>query len=135
MTTLHPDNVKTVLPFQFDAYKMGTALMDECERVADEYMGGGTWTIFPAKDGTDLFFAVPPSGNYTVDSASNYYSGAMDSMTLGASVTLMVFNRLLWDAHSHGHDIDDATERFYALKDALLDNPLVDSGELLSYID
>lgn len=126
-----PDNIQEVLPFNhLQPETIGTLLMDYCEKIADEYMGGGSWTLMQANSNSNLLFAVPPSGNYTISDEDRDYYGAMDSITLGACVTLSVFTDLLMDNSNQ-----PLVTLYMELKQALRNNPNIDTDVLDSFID
>jgi hypothetical protein len=144
MKTLNHNALALMFPFGGSMMNLEAALYNSAEIASSDYTGG-SWSVLDVGGHT---IAVPPKASYKVINAQmneitfgttlNYYKGTMNEVTFGAALTLMLYNRLLWKASETADgqkSLDALIERFYALKDAVLDYTGVDAGAVLGYID
>lgn len=99
-----------------------------------EDYNGGNWSI--ARCG-EFVYVVPPTGTYTVTNPNNYYRGTMDQNSYGAALTLLIINKLIWDAHESAKmDLcQRLTEMFYSLRDAVYNDSNLNGGEIAAFLD
>lgn len=78
---------------------------------------GGMWTGY-VSDTNDVFFMVPPAGQYQLDVPGNGYSGTVDAETAGIIVSLVALNNLVWQTRDPEHNA-----QFYNLRQFALEHP------------
>ena len=112
---LTTDHIKRIVPFEAPFY-VESALFNIAGKYSADY-NGGQWTA--AEHNGQLHF-VAPEGRYNVVNADNYYDGVMDHVQYGRALTVMLYNRLLWNIANKGADmVNAASDQYYELYAAL----------------
>ena len=127
-------NVLTALfPFGVNPMNLEGILFGMASKFSEDY-NGGSWKAVKVGD-----FTIPmaPEGEYNVVSSDNYYSGKMDAMTYGAALSLYMFNHCLWSVCGVASParIQELTEMFYALRDAVYEDKRFNTAEIAAFLD
>ena len=110
------EHIKQIIPFTAP-YFVEMALFNMASEYSETY-NGGQWTV--AETNGVLHF-VAPEGEYSVVNGDNYYSGTMDHVQYGRALTVLLYNRFLWNiAGEDANVVQAASDRFYDVRDALV---------------
>jgi Antirestriction protein len=132
MTALNWDHLNKIFPFGRSPMLLEAVIAKMAREYSEDYTGG-CWTI---RNVGTIMFVVPPEGSYNVSAAGNYYSGTMDANTFGAALTLMLFNRLLWEAADKGAaEVNKLSDLYYKMLRAARRDKLVNASELNAFLD
>lgn len=120
------EHIKQIIPFDAPLF-VEMALFNMASEYSETY-NGGQWTV--AETNGVLHF-VAPEGEYTVVNGDNYYEGTMTHDQYGRALTVLLYNRFLWNiANEAAEVVQAASDRFYVIRDALATDP-----EISSFLD
>ena len=110
------EHIKQIIPFTAPFF-VEMALFNMASEYSETY-NGGQWTV--AETNGVLHF-VAPEGEYTVVNGDNYYEGTMTADQFGRALTVLLYNRFLWNiAGEDANVVQAASDRFYDVRDALV---------------
>ena len=110
------EHIKQIIPFTAPFF-VEMALFNMATEYSETY-NGGQWTV--AETNGVLHF-VAPEGEYTVVNGDNYYEGTMTHDQYGRALTVLLYNRFLWNiAGEDANVVQAASDRFYDVRDALV---------------
>lgn len=107
------EHIKQIIPFTAPFF-VEMALFNMASEYSETY-NGGQWTV--AETNGVLHF-VAPEGEYTVVNGDNYYEGTMTHDQYGRALTVLLYNRFLWNIAAEV--VQAASDRFYDIRDALV---------------
>lgn len=132
MTAMNWDHLSKIFPFGHHPMLLEPNLYILTEEFTKDYTGG-CWTV---RNVGTIMFVVPPEGSYNVHGTGNCYSGTMDANTFGAALTLMLFNRLLWNAADKGAaEVNKLSDLYYKMLRAARRDKTVNQSELNAFLD
>ena len=120
------EHIKQIIPFTAPFF-VEMALFNMASEYSETY-NGGQWTV--AETNGVLHF-VAPEDEYTVVNGDNFYEGTMTHDQYGRALTVLLYNRCLWDIANEGAEVvQAASDRFYDIRDAL-----VTDSEISRFLD
>lgn len=123
-----------MFPFGQHGFVLENIVFSMASAVAHEYRGG-QWYVSTTPDGLQLLVPPTPELLYLVRQDSNGYVGTMDAPTLGAALTLLIFNHQLWQYAEQGKSTDKLNDQYYKMLNQVYDTPGLDIGAIAGFLD
>lgn len=93
---------------------------------------GGNWKFMEGANGA-FYMSLDSTETFDATNPDNWFEGEMSAEALSLGVNILVQNRLIWELHAKGRNVDALIEKYDALREIAYQN--AECSKILSFID